>query len=520
MRENLDRIAPFLPWLGLLLLLAGAVAYFVTRAFDLLTNALLVAGVISLLLYIVFRPDDIRRLAGGRQARYGTMTAVSIILFTGIGVLLYLIALPNDDWRLDMTATNEFTPLDETIELLEGFDEPIDVIGFYSPSSTSRRLTAEERLRSLRAYKSDLNFEFADPNADPLLAQRYDVTADSTLVFIRNRDQENEITSQAATTTDRDMHTALVRLINPRTKNAYFLTGHGEMDPTAFTAEDAGEIAGYIEDQGFTVQQLNLAVEGAVPDDADVVVALGARAPMDEIEVAALNDYLANGGAAFIARDFPNEPGQVAAEDDNLRSMLVDEWGLQLRPDFVIELDQRLAGQQLPIVFFSINFGSSPIITSDMNDLGILFSFARSIGIQNADGVTYVELASSSENSWGETNLEAPQLGEGDFPGPVAVAVSAENSSTGGRIVVVGDVDFLSNEVSNRAANALFFSNSMNWLVGDETALDITPRETIERTVTLPQERVLLIQIISCLTGPALVALIGIAVWFSRRRTR
>jgi ABC-type uncharacterized transport system involved in gliding motility auxiliary subunit len=521
MRENLDRIAPFLPWLGLLLLAAGAIAYFITEPFGIVTNSLLVAGVVALLLYVIFRPDDIRRLAGGRQARYGTITVLSVLLFAVIGVMLYWIAYQNDDWRLDLTETNEFTPLDETVTLLENFDEPIEVIGFYSPSSISRRTTAEERLRSLRAYKPDLDYEFVDPNADPILADLYEVTADSTLVFIRNRGQENEITSQAPTATDRDLHTALIQLINPREKIAYFLTGHGEMDPASFTAEDAGEIVSHIEDQGFTVQQLNLAIEGAVPDDADVVVHLGARAPLQPEEVAALTTYLDNGGAAFFARDVLLEDGQVVAEQDNLRAMLLDEWGIRLRPDFIIEPAQALAGQQIPVRFLVTDFGTSPIISADMPDLGLFFNIARSLDYQESAGITYVELARTTDQAWGESNLtDFPQFGQEDARGPVTVALSAENTATGGRIVVVGDVDFLSNEASTFASNTIFFSNSMNWLVGDEAALELTPRETINRSVTIPQERVNLIQIVSCLTGPALIALVGVAVWFSRRRTR
>jgi ABC-type uncharacterized transport system involved in gliding motility auxiliary subunit len=521
MRDNLDRIAPFLPWLGLILLVAGAVAYFITRSFDLLTNTLLVAGVVALLLYVIFRPDDIRRLAGGRQVRYGTITTLSIVFFAAIGVLLYWIAYQNDDWRLDLTASNEFTPLDETIELLESFEEPIDVIGFYSQASAGRRVTAEERLSSLKAFKPDLNYEFADPNADPILADLYEVTADSTLVFIRNRGQENEITSQAATTTDRDLHSALVQLINPTEKIAYFLSGHGELDPTSFAPDGGGEVVSNIEDQGFTVQQLNLAIEGAVPDDADVVVLLGSLAPMQPAEVAALNAYLSAGGSAFIARDVLLEEGQVVAEQDNLRQMLLDEWGIRLRSDFIIDTELGLAGQQVPVRFLVTDLGSSPIISQDMQNLGLFFNIARSVEYQETAGVTYTELARTSQASWGESNLvDFPQLGQDDAAGPVVVGLSAENAATGGRLVLVGDVDFLNNDASTAVANSLFFSNAMNWLAGDEAALELSTREVVNRTVTLPQDQVGLIQVLSCLTGPSLVALIGIAVWYSRRRTQ
>lgn len=521
MKENLDRIAPFLPWLGLLLLVAGFVSLIITRAFDVVTNSLLVAGVISLLLYVIFRPDDIRRLAGGRQVKYGTITILSIVLFAVMAVLLYWIAYENEDWRLDLTATNEFTPLEETIELLESYEEPIEVIGFFSSSSLPRRDTAEERLQSLKAYKPNLSYEFIDPNADPIVAQRYGVSADSTLVFIRNRDEEDEVTSQAATTTDRDIHTALVQVINPSMKTAYFLTGHGELDPTGLGQDGASEVVGSLEDQGFTVQQLNLALEGVVPLDADVVVVAGPQAPMQPAEVAALNDYLSSGGTAFIARDVVIDESGLIAEEDDLRAMLLDEWGISLRTDLILDYDRQVANQTVPVDFIANTFGTSSIISADFESLGIYFEIARTVGYQETAGISYVELVKTSENSWGETNFNAPPaLDEADAAGPVNVAISAEDTAGGGRLVVVGDVDFLTNNGSRFNANSLFFTNAMNWLAGDEAALELTPRETINRSVNLQESNLILVRTLSCLAGPSLVALIGLAVWYSRRRTQ
>jgi ABC-type uncharacterized transport system involved in gliding motility auxiliary subunit len=317
------------------------------------------------------------------------------------------------------------------------------------------------------------------------------------------------------------LHTALVQLINPTEKMAYFLTGHGELDPTSFSPEDAGEVVSNIEDQGFTVQQLNLALEGVVPLDADVVVLLGAQVPMQPDEVAALNDYLSGGGTAYIARDVLLEEGQVAAEQDNLRAMLLDEWGIRLRPDYIVETQLGLANQQIPVLFLATDFGTSPIISSDMPDLGVLFNIARSVDYQETAGITYVELARTTEGSWGESNLaDFPQLGQEDAQGPVTVALSAENTATGGRVVVVGDVDYLNNDAATAVANSLFFSNAMNWLAGDEAALELTTREVVNRSVTVPESQLVLIRTFSCLIGPLLVGLVGIVVWFSRRQTK
>ena len=127
----------------------------------------------------------------------------------------------------------------------------------------------------------------------------------------------------------------------------------------------------------------------------------------------------------------------------------------------------------------------------------------------------------TSQGAWGETNFDVEPARDGDdSSGPLALAVSVENPESGGRLVVVGDADFARNEIIYLGGNNLLFSNILNWLAGDETTLELTPRETIARQVAIPQQQLNLVQAVSCLVGPALMALIGLLVWYNRRQNR
>ncbi len=144
MKDTANRIAPYLPLAGLVLLVLGAVAYAVTRRFDTVTNLLFGLGALLLLLFAFFRPDDVRRLAGRRQTRYGVSTLLAVLFFAAIAILIYWIAYQNPDWRYDVTEEGIFTPLPETAEVLEQLEEPIHVIAFYSPASALGRDQAED----------------------------------------------------------------------------------------------------------------------------------------------------------------------------------------------------------------------------------------------------------------------------------------------------------------------------------------------------------------------------------------
>ena len=519
MKLAIDKITPIFPILGLLLLLAGAAAYFVTRRWDLLPNLLLASGGLLLALFTILRPDEVRSRLNGRRGRYGG-TLLAILFFTAVGGLLYTIAYQNSGWRYDTTAEKAATPLPETITLLQELDEPIHILGFYTAETAFQRQEAEASLQSMQVYTDQLSYEFVDPNENPLLAEQYDLSFAGTLVFTR----ENGAFAKASTLTDRDLHTALVRTINPTSKAAYFVTGHGERDWQDLGVDGIGTAVTLIEESGFTVQSLNLFVSGEVPDDASAVFLIDQQAPLAPKEVAALASYLNSGGALFLARDVLDTEGRGAAEADNLLPWLQEAWGITLRNDLIIDASLAQAGQTIGLTFVGAQYGSSPI-TQELDQFGTVFNAARSIAVELPENVTAVNLITTSELAWGETNFEqmlsagevAPDAGE-DVTGNLTVAISAQNLASGARLIVFGDTDFLTNELIQQGGNSFLFENAANWLVDDVVSIELSARESIPRQVAITQSQLSLLQLVSLCFAPGLLALVGIAVWYSRRQ--
>ncbi|HEX6385881.1 MAG TPA: GldG family protein [Anaerolineae bacterium] len=524
MKQILDRVAPYLPWLGFLLILAGAAAYFVTRRWDLVTNLLLAGGALLLLLFAIIQPNEVRELMSGRRARYGTSTLLSIVFFIAIAVLLYYIVYQNTEWRYDATETDEFTPLPDTVELLADLDEPIHVIGFYTFQLANQQAQAEALLESLDAYTNNLTYEFVDPEANPVLAEQYDLTFNGTLVFTQG-EGEDEVFAKASSLSDRDIHTALAQVVNPVEKKLYFITGHGEPDIEDFDVQGLGTAARFLRETGFTIETLNLFVEGAVPEDAAAIALVNPQTPLTTEEVTAIRDYVNTGGAAFIARDTPISEQGVRTEDDALNTFLAEDWGINPRTDIVVEPVYVQAGQQF--IFLGANYGASPVTGEDLEQFGAVFNLARSVGNSDIEGITKVNLVMTSEESWGETNFEA-LASQGvvefnpaeDTQGPLNVGLSAEKIDTGARLIVFGDADFISNSLILQNGNSLLLTNALNWLAGDEVAVELTPRETVERQIVISQSQLGLLQLMSICLAPGLMALVGIGIWYSRRQTR
>lgn len=520
--ETVNRGLPILLWLGLGLIAAGVIATIITRQFELINNVLLGSGALLLLIYAFLRPDDIRAFVGGRQARYGASTVLSIIFFAAIAVLLYWMAYQNEDWRLDVTEAGEFTAPEETVALLESLNEPVHVIGFYTADLGTQREEARTILENLAAASDRITYEFQDPETNPLLAEQYELNFNGTLVFIKNQDEPDENFARANSLSDRDIHAALLKVANPVEKKLYVLTGHGEPGIDNFDGTGIGTTVGLLEDQGFSVDSLNLFTAGSVPDDATVVAIIGPQGPLDESEVDAIRSYVENGGALFVARDVVDSEGRSNAEDDGINAYLQDSWGITLRNDAIVDQDLARAGQTFGLEFLGAQYGTSPIITSDLQQFGTRFSLARSIATEAVEGVTLTELVLTSPEAWGETDIAALSQGIAnpdpeDAQGDLIIGVSGERADSEARVVVFGDSDFVTDANLIWGGNSILFTNALNWLADDEVTIELAPRDSVQRQVNIPEQQLRMLRFISTWFGPLLMGLIGFTVWSARR---
>lgn len=531
MKNFPEKIAPYLPFLGIICLIAGGALFFINRSFDLLTNVTLALAALFFLLYALVNPDQLRQQLSGRQVNYGASTVLSILFVVAIFALLQFVAYQQrDTWRIDATETNEFTPLPETIEILQGLDEPIHVIGFFTIQGAFQQQEARTNLESMQTFsEGNLTYEFVDPEVNPILAEQYDLSFSNTLVFTKGSG-ENEVTSKAsAPFNDRNLHTALLQVINPVDKKAYFIAGHGERDSLDGGPEGVSTAVTLLEEAGFETEVLNLITISEIPEDATVLVLIDQQAPFTEAEFDVVKTYLENGGALFMARDALDSDFRIRLEQDGelLRDYLASDWGIVLREDVIVEETFAQAGQGFGLSFLAANFGSSPITGNDLDRFGLLFNIARSIAWNDeVIEVSRINLVTTSDQAWGETDFEGlvngfaePNEGE-DVVGNLTIAVSGENGSTGGRVVVVGDTDLFLNSLILQNGNGLFFSNALNWLADDELAVELTPRENIDRQLTIAQNQLNLILLATICLGPGLAGVVGLIVWYSRRQRR
>ena len=479
--------------------------------------------VIGLAVYAILEPDRIGRFISRRQTRYGSNLFVMVIAFLGILVFGNWIAYDNPYQVADLTADKENTLTPEFAETLQNLPGKISAIAFFNAQSS--REAAEKLLNNIKA-SSDGQFEyrFEDPDLNPLLARESGITGNGKILLTMA--DRKEI---AAFASEEEILKAIIRLTNPNARAVYFLTGHGE------ASLDQGENSYAtakltLENKNYTVAPLNLIAESKVPEDALAIIIAGPLKPLTSGEVDLLKAYVENGGSLVVMED-PYQFTDFGDAPDPLADYLETDWGIVLDRDVILDTssayDLLWAVSQIP--------DSQHPITQDYNSNNrvIIMPQARSISLETQpEGVTVSSLiqttppVSNAAFSWGEMDytLSAEetqvQYDEGvDMLGPLNMAVAGENSTTKGRVVVMGNSYFASGQNFDQVGNGNFFINSVDWAAEQEDLIQFTPRSTTERTFVAPSNISRLFIFLGSICGlPGLILIAGVAAWLARRR--
>ncbi len=525
--------ARFAPWsaaLGLIALLVAAATYFVQGQFSTAVQVILVVGVIGLVAGALLNPSGLMAMLGARQTRYGANSAIMLIALIGsLGLVNYLAVRNPQRWDLTETQANTLDPASSAA--LTSLPSPVHVLGFYTSQALSQRDSTQKLLDRYRLVDPNkLTYEFIDPEADPVRTNQYGVTRDGTLVLVMG-DQTSKLEGFV---NESQVTGALVKLASPETRTVYFLTGQGEASLESGAQASVSQYADLLSKQNYTVLSLNLATTTTVPSDARAIVIAGPQASMAPEDVAKLKAFYdtASNVALVVLLDpsiqYSAEVTGTTRPANPLYDYLRDSWGVQMRDDVIIDIPNRLrtnSGEN-PTLFGSQTYGTGAA-TRDMTGFISVFFFAQSISTTSSlPTATYTPLVQTSSDSWGKFDVTGLSTGaieptDTEAKGPLDVGLSVEIPERKVRLIAFGDSDFASDGVLSNAqfGNDRLLLNTMNWATGDEALINLTPKTPTSRFLTLTDAVTInLILLFVVIIMPLSVLVIGVVVWFLRRR--
>jgi len=495
---------------------------------------------------------------------YTATGVVAVVLAAALTLMLNWLGARH--WvRGDWTSSRLYSLSEKSLNIVAGLEQDIRVVVFMTPGSPMFS-QVRELLDRYTAASERIQVEYVDPDRDLVRAQavvdELGIAARDTVVFSAG-ERSKHVTSDnlaemdysgmeygqgptmKAFTGEEQFTSAILSLVASRVPKVYVVTGHGE----ASIGEVAAAPERGLRTLGEVLRRENMEVadasllSGAVPGDADALAIIGPGQPFTEAEIGALAGYLDRGGRLLVCLDPLIDP-TAAMRPTRLEGLLAAH-GVEVRDDLVVDPERRLPFFDLSAVYLS-DFRPHPV-TTGLEGVAVLFPVTRSLAVSDAAGANAQVIVETSSGGWGETNLGQLLKGEqvakddADAAGPVAVGIVVEplaqegagegeepaptnagqppaGSGAGYRLAVFGDSDFLVDSQIDNAGNLTLALNTFNWLVTRDEAVGIPPRDVEQVNLYLTTGQLGLVLFITVIGMPLAAIVLGIAMWFKRRR--
>ena len=146
------------------------------------------------------------------------------------------------------------------------------------------------------------------------------------------------------------------------------------------------------------------------------------------------------------------------------------------------------------------------------------------------DSIAVQPLIGTSATSWGERSYRQDIAfvydPDTDLPGPLSVAAVSERqipsqlgiNIPGGRVVVFGTSDLITNNRIHALGNLTLFLNTINWMVDRDTMTNIAPRPIDQIQLVLSRDEIQRLRLTLLGFLPGMMALSGVIVYWIRRK--
>jgi ABC-type uncharacterized transport system involved in gliding motility auxiliary subunit len=528
MRRLIDFLAPA----GLLLALAALALSRSERGLPGGLRPYLIAAGVLVLAHLVLRWEEVAALLGGRSARYGTNTAVAVLVVLGIlGALNWFAArYPK---RLDLTKGQRYSLSDQTKKVVSGLKDEVKITYFQRERDFGR---GQDRLKDYEALSEKLKVDLVDPVKQPGKAQIYDVRGPWPILVVERGATREKVTNDS----EQDITNALIKVTRDRKKTVCFAEGEGERDLDDTSERGFSGAKSALAKNQYETKKVLLLREKKVPSECTVFVMGSPEKDLLPEATSALRDYVKDGGKLLALSDAPMKNTTPAYD------ALLKEWNVEAGQDVVVDVSgmgQMFGAGEFTPIALSYPFHA---ITKDFRVM-TAFHMSRSMraGTGTVEGVSAQNLLETSAESWAETDLslkgriaydegkdkkgpvslgvvatirgKAPEPAPTPTPSPAPAEPEEKPKAPEGRLVAMGDADFASNALLGFQGNQDFFLNAVAWLAEDPDLISIRAKDTDDQRMMLTLAQKQNVGWFAMVVLPGLFVILGVMTWWRRR---
>ena len=414
-----------------------------------------------------------------KTLRVGGYSVLACLMVLAICVAVNILAdkLPTSVSSLDLSSNKVYSLSDESRDLVKGLDE--DVTIYWLVQNGKEDVPVKNILDRYESAGKHITVKRIDPDVYPNFAEQYSVSGtvyNNSLViekgnasrYIPYQDMySSSANSSSMTFAGESEITAGLRYVTSGEHPViYNLTGHGE-------AVLEGTFRSSVEGQNFTVTNLSLLSEGAVPQDGAFLFINTPSTDISAEEKEMILDYLKTGGKLLLVTDV----AQDGSEFNNIREVMAF-YGVTSENGIVLEQSPANYASNMPY-FLLPDLDAAHAVSAPLANGGyrVLLPIAQGLTVGDAprESVSVSKLMTTSDSafskaSWLEMTTYEKEEGDTDGPFALAVAVSepVENGETD--IVWISSGAILDETVNEQVSggNQDFFLNAVTWLYSND----------------------------------------------------
>lgn len=377
----------------------------------------------------------------------------------------------------------------QSIDILRDSKGDLTIISIFERShpfrKPSRRLIKEYEELSKQIPHLNINTQIIDANLDitetASILKKYDVEVNS-IIIIKGLEYhcitEEELSGGPITSFDSNSNPssyfigesvctlAIHKLLHKDASKIYFLTGHGEYNPSSTDRHTgASNISRLLELYDNDIEILQLSNQNKIPSDCDILTVAGPTTMFSEVEINAISTYLNNGGRALFLFDSHHANGLAP---------LLNLWNIQISPP-----SEEYSYNLKPITTTIYNQHE---ITENLSNKATTFSSPCYLSPASNFHLQTTELADKPQFT--ALILTDPSTNQKETPNVIAAAIQLGRPNEFGkkqntRIVVCGDASIISNAMVGQGitGNKLFLFSVMEWLKGNTDTNKMIPAE-------------------------------------------
>lgn len=350
------------------------------------------------------------RTSGTKQGSYSVGMTVLVI---AIAIVFNLVVgqIPEAYRNIDVSSTKIYDISDTTKDLLKDLNDEIDMKVFAVKEDTDDRITTF--ISKYSALSSKLKVEWIDPVLHPSALTENDATENTIQISCEATGKSTTVsftdilvpdysayyTGGSSSYSEFDGEGQLSSAVNYVTsdveKKIYQVTGHGE-DSLSTT------ITELMSKNNYTLEELNLLMQDAIPDDCDLLIMDAPSKDLSEDEVKLLTNYLTSGGKLMCLlgdtslTDLPNLAG------------LLKTYGIEGVDGYIA--DPARCYQNQPYYIFPELNVSGDLATGISSQMVLLMNaHGLTVTDPERDTITTSSFMSTSENGYAVTETDQQQ---------------------------------------------------------------------------------------------------------------